>query len=236
MGQHAQESTTLIRKLRDDLLLFVYMFDVAKQRIAFNEEDIESLDLKNSADFAASFANIRFNPNLTDEEKAVEAWLSNSVMQLPKNIKMKLSFENYMKVLKQNANINKILTTYHLESYWETLRIKLNNYVHNNGRQFTSHNLITPEDPNLEIYLNNVNIRTSYITTFFLVLITMVDATLLSSTDMADYLDSGIDPPEDCQYGIASFIQEYVDNKVAKLHPELKEYLHNNNSYGMKIL
>ena len=148
---------------------------------------------------------------------------------------MKLSFENYMKYLKQNDSITKILHDYKLQDYWESLRRKLNNYVHNNGLQFTSHNLIKDHTKSLDIYLKNINIRTSYIITLFLVLIIMTEGALISSTDMIDYLDCGLEPPEDCQYDIAPFVQKYIDKKVVEIHPELKQYLKDNNNYGMKI-
>lgn len=229
------DSNTLIRRLRDDLLLYVFILDITNQRETFVEEDIKNLDFKDADNFVKTFGNIRFNPNLTDNEKAVDAWLGNKVLELPRNIKMKLSFGNYMEFLKQNENIKKILVDYDLNKYWDELTKKLNNYVHNNGKQFTNHNRIRHNNENLEIYLKNINIRTTYITSFFLVLITMVESALMCSSDIIDYLDCGIEPPEDCQYEIAPFIQKFIDEKVIKLHPELKQYLVDNNNYGMKI-
>lgn len=63
----------------------------------------------------------------------------------------------------------------------------------------------------------------------------MVDSTLISSTDYINHLDCNLEPPEDSQYFIASFIQDFIDSKVSKLHPELKQYLKDNNINGMKI-
>lgn len=229
------DANTLIRKLRDDLILYVYILDVANKRKPFVEEDSKELNTDSAEEFSNSFSKLRFNSNLTEDEKAVDAWLSNTVHELPRNIKLKLSFENYMKYLKQNDSITKILQDYKLQNYWESLRNKLNNYVHNNGQQFTSHNLVKDYTESLEIYLKNINIRTSYIITLFLVLIIMTEGALISSTDMMDYLDCGMEPPEDCQYDIAPFIQKYIDKKVVEIHPELKQYLKDNNSYGMKI-
>jgi hypothetical protein len=229
------DANTLIRKLRDDLILYVYILDIANKRNPFIEDDLKELNTDSSEKFLDSFLKLRFNSKLTEDEKAVDAWLSNTVHELPKNIKMKLSFENYMKCLKQNDSIVKILQDYKLQDYWESLRNKLNNYVHNNGLQFTSHNLIKVHNESLDIYLKNINIRTSYIITLFLVLIIMTEGALISSTDMIDYLDCGMEPPEDCQYDIAPFIQKYIDKKVVEIHPELKQYLKDNNSYGMKI-
>ena len=63
----------------------------------------------------------------------------------------------------------------------------------------------------------------------------MIESPLLCSGDIEDYLDLGIEPPENCQYEIAPFIQEYINRKVVTIHPELKEFLQKNNSHGMKI-
>lgn len=132
--------------------------------------------------------------------------------------------------------INKILIDYHLQNYWEILRKKLNNYIHNNGSQFTVHNLIKYNNEHLEIFFKNINIRISYIVTFFLVLIIMIQGSLISSTDYTDYLDMRLKPPKNSQYEIAKFVQEYIDKKVIKLHPDLKQYLKDNNCYGMNII
>lgn len=229
------DANTLIRKLRDELILYVFILDVVNKRKTFLEEGVESLKTDNPDDFLESFSKLKFNPDFNDNEKAISAWLSNSVLELPNKIKMKLSFENYMESLKQNENINKILQDFNLQDYWETLRKRLNNYVHNNGIQFTSHNLIKGHNPQLEVYFKNINIRTSYVITFFLVLIIMTESALISSTDIMDYLNCGEEPPEDCQYEIAPFIQKYIDEKVVSIHPELKQFLIEKNNYGMKI-
>lgn len=42
-------------------------------------------------------------------------------------------------------------------------------------------------------------------------------------------------PPEDSQYFIARFVQDFIDKKVLKIHPELKQYLKDNNINGMRI-
>ncbi|MCA0347865.1 MAG: hypothetical protein LCH35_01245 [Bacteroidetes bacterium] len=205
------DANTLIRKLRDDLLLYVFIISNTNKR--------------------------RFtsNSNLTEDEKAVEAWLNNTVKELDNKTKKKLSYENYMKYLKQDPNIEKILKSYQLENYWSYLTTKLNDYVHNNGLQFTLHNVIKSNITHININLINVNIRTSFIITFFLILILMTESSLLSSGDAIDYLEEDLEIPEGCQYEIAPFIQKYIDEKVIKIHPELKQFLKDNNSHGMTI-
>lgn len=232
--QNFSDANTLIRKLRDDLMQYVYVLAIINRRKTFTQKSLDSLKMDSFEEFTNSFLELEFN-KLTDDEIAVEAWLSNKVSELPYNLRKKLEFRNYMIILKLDSNINEILVEYKLHKYWNQLQTKLNNYVHNNGIQFSQHNLIKPNNPNLEIYLQNINIRTSYVVSFFLILITMIESRLLCSGEIEDYLDSDIEPPENCQYEIASFIQEYINRKVVTIHPELKEFLQKNNSHGMKI-
>lgn len=233
------DANTLIRKLRDDLILYIFILDTVNNRKPYNEDDLNNFNFKdknfNAEKFSSAFFNLRINNIMTENEQAINAWFSDTVNNLPYQIKKKLSFENYMKHFQQNPNISTILVHYNLEDYWKKLRGRLNDYVHNNGKQFTKQNFISVNDKFIVTHLNNINFRISYILSFFIVLILMVDAKLISSTDMIDHLDCNIEPPEDCQYFIANFIQEFINMKVSKLHPELKQYLKDNNNYGMKI-
>lgn len=229
------DANTLIRKLRDDLVQFVYILSIINLRKPFLE--ISTIDLMNASqeEVENSLLNSQFNNILTEDEQVVSAWFKNTVSDLRGPIKKKLGFENYMKVLKNNNKINHILAEYKLQEYWEALRIRLNNYVHNNGTLYSRHNFISAMDKNLGTHLNNINIRTSYISSFFLVLLFMIESSLISSTDYIDHLECGMEPPEDSQYFIASFVQDFIDKKVATIHPELKQYLQDNNIHGMKI-
>jgi len=90
------DANTLIRKLRDDLIQYVYILTIINMRKPFIEEDLKNFKIDNPEEFANSFSDIRINNILTDDEKAVSAWFSNTVSDLAKPIKRKLEFENYM--------------------------------------------------------------------------------------------------------------------------------------------
>ncbi len=229
------DANTLIRKFRDDLILYVYILSIIDTRKPFIEEDLENLKIDNPEEFVDSFSKIRFNSILTDDEKAVDAWFSNTVSNISKSIRRKLEFENYMKIIKQNPKISQILEQYNLQNYWETLRKRLNDYVHNNGVRFSLHNSIRVHDKNLDVHLKNINTRTFYIASFFIVALLMVDSSLIASTDYIDHLDCNLEPPENSQYFVASFIQHFIDTRITKLHPEIKQYLIDNNNYEMRI-
>jgi hypothetical protein len=233
------DANTLIRKLRDDLLLYIFILDTIKNRKTFNEDDLSNLDLKtgdfDAEKFTSAFLNLRFNDVLTENEQAVNAWFNNAVNDLNRKIKMKLSFENYMIQFQKNPSISEILVNYNLQGYWEKLRNKLNDYVHNNGNEFTRQNNVSANDKFVETHLKNINFRISYISSFFLVLLIMIDSKLIAATDLIDHLDSNAEPPQDSQYFVAPFVKDFLDLKVSKLHPELKQYLKDNNDYQMKI-
>jgi hypothetical protein len=63
----------------------------------------------------------------------------------------------------------------------------------------------------------------------------MVESSLVSATDYIDHLDCNMEPPEESEYFVASFVQDFIDKKVSMIHPELKQYLKDSNSHGMKI-
>ncbi len=229
------DANSLVRKLRDDLILYNYILNTINSRKPFLEDDIKELRIDNVEAFTETLLNLKFNNNLTEDEQAVAAWFNNTVSNLARQVKKKLEFENYMKVLKQNENISQILIQYNLQEYWEILRKKLNDYVHNNGIVFSSQNYVLVRDKYLATHLKNVSIRTTYISSLFLVLLLMIDSSLISSSDYVDHLECDIEPPENSQYFIAPFIQDFIDSKITKLHPELKQYLKDNNINGMKI-
>src|SRR5690606_24037047 len=112
------DANSLIRKLRDDLLQYVYIINISNLREPYLDESIDNLKPESADDFADAIMNLKFNPKLTDDEKAVTAWFKNKVADLPRPIKYKLGFENYMTVLKQDSHIQHILTQYNLKEYW----------------------------------------------------------------------------------------------------------------------
>jgi len=205
------DANTLVRKLRDDLIQYIYILTIIKER------------------------NHRIHESLTEDEKAVSAWFSNSVSESKPSIRLKLDFINYMKTLEKNPKIKYILEKYNLQNYWEVLRNRLNDYVHNNGIKFSMHNSIETYNKDLKTHLKNINTRTDFISSFFVIILLMVNPSLIMSTEYVDYMDSGLPPPQDCQYDIAPFVQDFINSKINKIHPELKDYLKDNNIYGMKI-
>jgi hypothetical protein len=149
--------------------------------------------------------------------------------------KRELSIENYIKYLKRNPVINKSITKHGLNPIWEDIRKKLNNYTHNNGREFLIHNSQVHSNENISKYLLSLSQDISFITSVFLVILILIKPDISAASDYADYLTVGLEPPDDSQYWVAPFITEYINQVVIKLHPELKLFLKDNNKYRMQI-
>lgn len=235
------DANTLVRKFRDDLILFLYILDVVNNKHALSEEQIsnivgDSMDVEKFVKLIELTVNeVNNDSRKNDDEKSVDAWFQNKVSNLSKQQKRKLCFRNYMTHLKNTASINEVIKKYDLETNWENIRVKLNDYTHNNGRTYTRQNLMTVNAPSIEEYFDDITSRLDFVSAFFIVMLILVDPKLISSTDYIDHLECGLTPPDDSQYLIASFIQEFIDDYINKINPELKVFLKNNNKYGMLI-
>lgn len=232
------DANTLVRKIRDDLLLYIYLLEIINSRKVFDTNSSNNISSENTHTeierLVEGLNTTRVNKKIKDDEKILIAWCTNTINELPNNLQRKLGFTDYMNRIKQNTLVSNIIETYDLNSYWNKLSLKLNNYVHNNGKEYTKRNIVKI-GPNVKSLLEEINKNVSLVSSFFIVLIIMVDPRLISSSDLIDYLDSGQEPPDNCQYWVAPFIQEFIDNKIVKLHPEIKQYLIDKNIHGMEI-
>lgn len=208
------DANTLIRKVRDDLFQFLFILNIINSRSSPSFEE-------------------NLNPN--EDQQTVFAWFGNTVKDLPKKIKKKLEFENYMTVLQKNNAVQKILDKYKLENYWDTLRRKLNDYVHNNGIMYCRQNCIEVDNKYINIHFENSITRLDYVCSLFLSLLLMIDSAIIMSSDYIDHIDMNMEPPENSQFWIPDFIQNFIDTKITELHPELKQFIKENNIDGMRI-
>ena len=150
--------------------------------------------------------------------------------------KNKLSINNYFNYIKSNEEIQECINKHDLHSDWEEIRQRLNDFTHNNGKEFLRHNILELLSKNeIKNTISQITQDISFVTSFFLVVIILIKPNFIMSTDYVDSMDVGIEPPKDSQYWVAPFIKEYIDNNIVKLHPNLKSFLHHNNKYGMKI-
>jgi hypothetical protein len=238
MAGSFSDANTLVRKFRDDLMLYLYILEVLNNRKKIDEKSIEEIvgdkmDIDKIENLIEIMLNNEVNGRMkNDHDICVDAWFDDKVDILPWSIQKKLAIETYINYLETNGSIKKILYEYELKEIWEKIRTKLNKYVHNKGQNYTQVNIIL--DQNEHIF-QEVILKLEFITTIFLTLLILINPSMIQSTEYIDYMDSDLTPPENSQYTIAAFIQEFIDEYINKMNPELKAFLKHNNKYGMII-
>lgn len=74
------------------------------------------------------------------------------------------------------------------------------------------------------------------ITLIFISILSITLPNKIQSSDYRDDMEFGITPREGCQYWVMPMIVEFMDMHFPKIHPNLLQFLENNNRYGMKML
>lgn len=234
------DANVLTRKYRDDLFLYLFIIEVLNNRKSLTEEEISEIlmgEMNPEKFFNMVMATKKIleeGSRKDDNDKAVDAWFDNAA-SIGK-FKKQLSIENYLKYLTCNTQIKRCISEHVLDLTWENIRQRLNNYTHNNGKKYLLHNLLdSSSEEDIKDCLLGISQDISFITSVFLVILILIKPELIMATDYVDYLDAGLQSPEDSQYWVAPFIQEYINCSILRLHPELKAFLKNNNKYGMQI-
>ena len=96
-------------------------------------------------------------------------------------------------------------------------------------------NFVEVDNKYLNIHFEDSITRLDYISSLFLSLLLMIDSAIIMSSDYIDHMDMNMEPPENSQLWIPDFAQNFIDTKVTKLHPELKQFIKENNINGMRI-
>lgn len=234
------DSRVLVRKYRDDLFQYLFIIEVLNNRKGLTNDEISELipgemDAEKLCTLVEMTMKIVTNGSRKDRnDKAVDAWFDDKV--LTGGFRKELSIENYLNYLKQNPDIQRCILEHGLDDIWENIRRRLNNYTHANGKKFIEHNLLEYLSvQEIENCILEISEEISFITSAFLVFLILLKPEFIMSSDYIDSIEMGFEPPEGSQYWVAPFIKEYIDESIAKLHPELKSFLHNKNKYGMII-
>ena len=235
------DANILVRKFRDDLMLYLYILNVLSSRKSIDTEQVEkAFGDKIDNDKFIKIVEIALNNEIkgcmkNDDDILVDAWFDDNVYNLSRSQQKKLSINNYINYLEIDKSIAEILQKHNLKELWENIRRKLNSYTHNNGQSYTQDNIILDQDVNMKNLFTDIISRLDFLTSFFLILLILIKPSIIQSSDYIDYLDAGLTPIEGSQYKIAPFIQKFIDEYINKIHPELKVFLRDNNKYGMLI-
>lgn len=230
------DANILTRKYRDDLMLHLYILEVLNNRKVLTDAQQKDMEENFDCDKFVKFVELGLYNTINGITKnshdfIVDAWFEDKITN-----EQQLSIKRYMKYFKENESIAKMLNEYKLENEWNAIRTKLNDYTHNNGQAHTRDNVL-PDNDLKTINTRLIEILTSlkYITSVFLMLLILIDPLMIQSSEYIDYRECELEPPEDCQYNVAPFILDFLNEYVNTINPELKAFLRHNNKYGMLI-
>ncbi|WP_340016230.1 hypothetical protein [Paenibacillus sp. FSL K6-1318] len=199
------DANILIRKLNDDLFFYLFVLELD------NNQQILFSDQVDKIEHELFMKNINFfikwnNGNLKD------FYIS----------------RNALSYIKNNNTVNDLIIKYKLEEEWKRINKKLNNFVHNNGKNYCRQNYKILSSNEIDQVFLELRKKISFILNIVSVLIVLIKPHYIMSIDHIMFLDLNITPPEDSQYWVASFIQEFFDEHLTQYNPELKIFLKEN--------
>lgn len=122
-----------------------------------------------------------------------------------------------------------IVIKYHLKGSFKTIGDTLNNYVHSNGcayynRKYSDYLFDGSLIDELKVLVN----KARYMTVVFVVLLFLCSPISVMGEDYINYLDFNETPPENSQYWVAPFIEQFVKQNISLIDPNCLEYLREN--------
>ena len=191
------DAYTLLRKYRDDLFYYLYLLAVAD-----NSDFTRFVELE----------------HLNEAEKNIWNWFNNQ----QKN----LHISSVLKYLATNKEIKKAIERFKLRDWFDRIGIKLNDFVHANGRVFynKSYNRMVNEQ-NVKLLCEEFAQITVSITVVFIFLIVIINPFLVMANDYLDYLEFNEIPPEGSQHWVAPFISDFLIKYISVLDENCINYL-----------
>ena len=230
------DAYTLIRKIRDDLMQYLFVLNVIRNEHGLTDEETKEFTM--DADSMMKMIELDVSilisgERKTDAELAMEKWIYN-VLESSENNKDRKQFFDTSKyksyLVSNNEKVKYIFENFFVDKWLGEDR-KLNNYVHANGIRFVMDNYIyqnKKEDKDKELIETLQNI-----TDIFLSLLSVIDSIKFHSSNYLDALEMGMKPQEESQYWVCPIIVEYMNERFDK---KLLQYIQDNEGNGMQFM
>lgn len=220
---HFSDAFCLLRKLRDDLMQYLFIINFDQNSKGKGKENIATDSFVEN--IISLYSNYMNQFSISKEGQAIEAWLLNNLNRESRKV---FGASKYKEALVDNENIEFMHNTY-LESIWSKTDRILNDYVHSNGLKYLQDNYFVMDkklmrDQVIEVAYNIFSLFISYLS--------IIDARALASSDYLDSLEMGEQPIEGSQYYVMPIITDYMKRNFPS---DLVEYINFNNEYGMKF-
>lgn len=158
--------------------------------------------------------------NATKMEKNISRWIQNGLNNL--------YIQDVLKALGTSPQLKEAVTAYKLQKSFEGIGKRLNNFVHGNGFAYYNRNINAYKADELHNYMKILADDMRYITVTFLFLLILCSPLSIMSTDYIDFLDCGDTPPEDSQYWVAPFVEQFISKNSNLIDENCCRYLKEN--------
>lgn len=137
-------------------------------------------------------------------------------------------FGQISKHINKSSRLQSVTELINKQGNYEKIRDRCNDHTHYNFY----HNLLINDNeihlPERTKYLDRFSIDLRDILIQHLAYLFYLQPHYMSSSDYMDYRDLGLEPPENSQYFVATFIQEMMNETVRKHRPDIYELIKNN--------
>ena len=150
----------------------------------------------------------------------IERWINND-----------LSDFQIGQVLKAIAAIPQLRDTvakYHLKETFQNIGNYLNNYVHGNGHSYYNRSYFPYKKNALAVKLKEIENNARYLTVVVMLLLIFCFPSLVMAEDYVGYLDMNLTPPENSQYWVASFVENFMKENISLIDKNCLDYLQEN--------
>lgn len=230
------DAYTLIRKIRDDLMQYLFVLNVIQNKHGLTDEECKEFQLDPESMMkmiALDISILISGERKTEAEHAMEKWIYN-ILENSENAKDRKEFfdtSKYRAYLVSNNEKVKYVFENFLVNKWKREDRKLNNYVHTNGIKYLTDNYVyqyekEKKDKELIETLQNIS-------DIFLSLLAIIDSIKFHSSDYVDALEMDMEPLEGSQYWVCPVIVEYMNDRFDK---ELLRYIQENEGHGIQFL
>ena len=203
---HITDAKALLRNVFDETIINLYFIACLKKK---GDECNKLMSGDNCFAQALKFEEL-YDANVSD-------WLVDNKTNA---LKGALRYDEMKKFLCQEARLTGIVEYLESDECTE-VRKWMNDAVHlNHYKSVLLNDGLLCIDDLRKSTLDELKRAFDKITMFHVACVFCLKPVYMMSSDYMDYKECGMEPPEGCQYEVASFIQSYLDKTVYELHPE----------------
>ena len=166
--------------------------------------------------------------NMLDNKTPTVVEMESNIMRWIKNDLRDLYIGDVLKAISRSPQTKDSVKKYKLKKYFDTIKVKLNDYVHSNGISFYNQNVNAYKEKELHNQLAMLLKDMRFITVTFLFLLTLTSPHYIMSTDYVDYLEYNMTPPNGSQYWVAPFVNDFFKKNLDLIDETCMKYLQEN--------